>query len=142
MESTTPRHRQQEHLTKGDIVIIPSELVPNDDPKYDRRYLIAWEADVDIYAVCSITSKSHRPHRIALECRDCLHPGALTYDPCYIRPNMIYSLKRDDSWRKVGTVKEYKMLEVSKKIQSLTEQSPTEASKPKAFERPPKQRIR
>lgn len=130
----------REHLAKGDVVTIPSEQIDNDDTK-TRPYLILWEAETDTYTVCPITSKPNREHKIALECKD-FQSGALTYDPSYIRPNLPYTLRREESWRKVGTVREDKMKEVIEKVKALADQPRKPAPSDKAIQRPKKPRIR
>jgi mRNA-degrading endonuclease toxin of MazEF toxin-antitoxin module len=130
----------QEHLTKGDIVTIPAGQANSDDTK-TRPYLILWEAETDTYTLCPITSKPNREHKIALECRD-MQSGALTYDPSYIRPNLPVTLSRNESWRKIGAVKEEKMTEVAEKIKTLADQQRVSAPVSKALERPTRQRIR
>jgi len=135
--------QRQEHLTKGDVVIIPTKQVPNDDPKPNRRYLILWEAGCEKYAVCPITTKSHHQDSVALECRDFLNPRALTYDPSYARLNLVFTLERKDDWRKVGTLQEEKIAKLVERSKEILDRPRSEAPKPKALARPiPKPRIR
>lgn len=132
---------QREHLAKGDIVRMPAKQVNPDDPKEERMFLILWRAEVNTYTVCPITSSPYRKHKIALERRD-LRSGALTCNPSYMRPNMVSTMVRKDDWKKVGSILEEKMSEVSEVIKNLLDQEPEPAPVPKALERPARQRIR
>lgn len=121
-------------LTKGDIVTIPHEQVNSSDIK-NRPYLVLWEAEIETYTVCPITSKPDREHKVALECRD-LQSGALTYNPSYIRPNLPVTLQRQSNWRKIGAVQNDKMSEVADKVKALIDLPRSEATTSKALERP------
>lgn len=128
------RKQSRQHLTKGDIVSIPCEQVPNDDTKR-RKYLIVWEAETETFAVCPITSKPHREHKVPLECKD-LQSGDLIYSPSYIRPNFVYTLSRGDGWQKVGTVKEEILNKVTTSIKGFCDQLRKQEEKSKPFQRP------
>lgn len=142
MELGKSRTEQLEHLTKGDVVYIPTEQVPNEDPKPSRPYVVLWQAETNTYAVCPITKQSCREHKITLECRDFLGSGVLTYDPSYARPNFIYTLEQDETWEKIGTLTPQKMQEISNKIKEFADQPRVAAPQTKVFARPVKPRIR
>ncbi len=79
-------NQQLPHLTKGNIITISHNQIPNNDIK-DRPYLILWQVQDD-YAICSITSTSGRPYAIMLNATD-MKLGKMLYYPSYIRPNII-----------------------------------------------------
>lgn len=132
MEPGIAQTEHLKHLTKGDFVHIPAKQVPNQDTKL-RPYIILWEAETNTYAVCPVTSKPHREHKVALSCQDFLEGNVLTYDPSFARPNIIYTLKQKETWKKTGTLRPQRMEEIFNKIKELADQPRLEEPKPKAI---------
>lgn len=149
------------HIKKGDVVYVPFPLDevdtyeqnPNNDgalsneetalqirrgdprKKKDRPTVVLWQTQTDSFTVCAITSNSYREHKIELSGRD-LDSGKISYEPSYIRPDIITTVHRKFIRKKVGTLKSEKLKEVINKVKELLDAEPEEAPVAKAFKRP------
>jgi hypothetical protein len=137
-------NQQLPHLTKGNIITISHNQIPNNDIK-DRPYLILWQVQDD-YAICSITSTSGRPYAIMLNATD-MKLGKMLYYPSYIRPNIIYTVKFQTDWIPTNysprTVSDEILDKVISQIKLLVDLPKTQPSVSPQFQRPSKkERIR
>lgn len=135
------------HIKKGDIVYIPFPLDSKEnigieqsknfenDPRETKERLgfILWKTE-DSFVVCAITSKPHREHKIELRGKD-LSSGEISYDPSFIRPNIIQTIPKSFIRRRAGTVKPEKLKEVIDKVKEFLDLEPELETVPKALER-------
>jgi mRNA interferase MazF len=73
------------------------------------------ESDSNNVLLCPITSKPGRDREITLEDKD-LRIGKLNLSPCYIRPNIIATVDKNNIVRVIGHLKSEKSNEVIGKI--------------------------
>jgi mRNA interferase MazF len=106
--------RSLETLQQGSIV---SVLFPFSDASATKRrpaFLIA-PSDRNNFLFCPITSKSGRTDEIEITDLD-FQSGKLNISPCYIRPNIIATIHRDNIIRQIAVLKQDKIDEVIDRI--------------------------
>jgi len=121
------------NLAKGDVISVP---FPFSDASATKRRpaLVIAESDSNNIIVCPITSKPGRDYEIKLADQD-FKVGKLNLSPCYIRPNIIATVDKNNVIRHVGKLKEEKVNEVITAIIEILQNSPEPPPASKALER-------
>ena len=129
------------NLKRGDIVIADFPY-DNEEGSKDRRAVILGRSDASSFLLCMITKNSIASDAIPLGNSD-LSFGRLGYDPSYIRPKKIQTLRYElvDNKGKVGSLKEKILEKVMKSTMSAFTDEVSLTSTPRALERP-KKRVR
>jgi mRNA interferase MazF len=102
--------RSLETLKQGSIVVV---LFPFSDASATKKrpaFLIA-PSDRNNLIFCPITSKSGRTDEVEITDLD-FDTGKLNISPCYIRPNIIATINRDNIIRQIALLKQDKIDEV------------------------------
>ncbi len=113
--------RPLENLQQGSIV---SVLFPFSDASATKRrpaFLIA-QSDRQNLIFCPITSKFGRGDEVEITNLD-FQNGRLNISPCYIRPNIIATINRDNVIRQIALLKQNKIDEVIDQIIMIIQQS-------------------
>jgi mRNA interferase MazF len=106
--------RSLETLQQGAVV---SVLFPFSDASATKRrpaFLIA-PSDRHNFLFCPITSKSGRTNEIEITDLD-FQSGKLNISPCYVRPNIIATINRDNIIRQIALLNQDKIDEVIDRI--------------------------
>jgi mRNA interferase MazF len=106
--------RSLENLQQGSVV---SVLFPFSDASATKRrpaFLIA-PSDRNNFIFCPITSKSGRTDEIEITDLD-FQSGKLNISPCYIRPNIIATINRDNVIRQIAVLNQDKIDETIDRI--------------------------
>ncbi len=106
--------RSLETLQQGSVV---SVLFPFSDASATKKrpaFLIA-PSDRNNFIFCPITSKSGRTDEIEITDLD-FQSGKLNISPCYIRPNIIATIERDNIIRQIALLHQDKIDEVIARI--------------------------
>ena len=112
--------RPLENLKQGSIV---SVLFPFSDASATKRrpaFLIA-QSDRQNLIFCPITSKSGRGDEIEIKDLD-FQSGRLNINPCYVRPNIIATISRDNVIRQIALLKQDKVDETIDRIIMIIQQ--------------------
>ncbi|MDM9381126.1 type II toxin-antitoxin system PemK/MazF family toxin [Chlorogloeopsis sp. ULAP01] len=122
-----------EKLGKGDVVSVP---FPFSDVFTTKRRpaLVIAESDSNNIMVCPITSKAGRDYEIKLEDQN-FKVGKLNLSHCYIRPNIIATVEKNNIIRHIGKVKGEKTNEVMTVIIEILQKPPEPPPASKALER-------
>jgi mRNA interferase MazF len=102
-------------VEKGEVVVLP---FPFSDLKSEKRRpaLVISVPRRDEVILCQITKQTTRPeYEIPLTKKDFLH-GQLEADPCYIRPNHIFTADPKEIDYSVGKLKSEKVDEIIEAI--------------------------
>jgi mRNA interferase MazF len=113
--------RSLETLQQGSVV---SVLFPFSDASATKRrpaFLIA-PSDRHNFLFCPITSKSGRTAEIEITDLD-FQSGKLNISPCYIRPNIIATINRDNIIRQIAMLNQDKIDEVIDRIIVIVQRS-------------------
>ncbi|WP_309729813.1 type II toxin-antitoxin system PemK/MazF family toxin [Chamaesiphon sp. OTE_75_metabat_556] len=106
--------RSLENLQQGSVV---SVLFPVSDASAIKRrpaFLLA-PSDRHNFIFCPITSKSGRTDEIEITDLD-FQSGRLNISPCYIRPNVIATINRDNIIRQIALLNQSKIDEVVDRV--------------------------
>lgn len=112
--------RSLENLQQGSIV---SVLFPFSDASATKRrpaFLIA-QSDRQNLIFCPITSKSGRGDEIEVTDLD-FQSGKLNISPCYIRPNIIATINRNNVIRQIALLRQDKIDETIDRIIMIIQQ--------------------
>lgn len=112
--------RSLEALQQGSVV---SVLFPFSDASTTKRrpaFLIT-PSDRHNFIFCPITSKSGRTNEIEITDLD-FQSGKLNISPCYIRPNVIATINRDNIIRQIALLKPNKVDEIIARIIVILQQ--------------------
>ena len=129
--------RPVEYFTKGDVIVNNYPFSDGSNSKKRPALVVATFGNNII--VCVITSKSGREKEIKLEDEDFLI-GKLNLIS-YIHPDAIYTAKKSTVIRKLGSLKDGKINEVTTAIIEILQQAPSPpppASKALERGKPPK----
>jgi mRNA interferase MazF len=125
--------RSLDNFQQGSVV---SVLFPFSDASATKKrpaFLIA-SSDLNNFIFCPITSKSGRTDEIEITDLD-FQNGRLNLSPCYIRPNIIATINRDNIIRQVALLKQDKIDEVIDRIIAILNRPFDPPPEPKALER-------
>lgn len=124
---------ENRNISKGDVISIPFPFSDTSATKR-RPALIIAESDSNNIIVCPITSKPGRNYEIKLEDQD-FRVGKLSFSPCYIRPNIIATVDKNNVIKYIGKLKYEKINEVIAAIVEILQKPPLPPASPKAWER-------
>ncbi|MBD2568201.1 type II toxin-antitoxin system PemK/MazF family toxin [Anabaena lutea] len=122
-----------EHLIKGDVISVPFPFSDTSTTK-KRPALVITESDNNNIIICPITSKPGRDYEIKLEDQD-FRVGKLNLSPCYIRPNIIATVDKNNVIRYIGKLKDDKLHQVISTIIEIIEKPSSSPPVSKAWER-------
>jgi mRNA interferase MazF len=106
--------RSLEALQQGSVVSVWFPFSDASDTKKRPAFLIA-PSDFNNFIFCPITSKSGRTDEIEITNLD-FQSGKLNISPCYIRPNIIATIHRDNIIRQIALLDRDKIDEVIDRI--------------------------
>ena len=106
--------RSLETLQQGAVVSVLFPFSDASDTKRRPAFLIA-PSDRHNFLFCPITSKSGRADEIEITALD-FQIGQLNISPCYIRPNIIATINRDNIIRQIALLNQDKINEVIDRI--------------------------
>jgi mRNA interferase MazF len=102
--------RSLETFQQGAVVSVLFPFSDASDTKRRPAFLIA-PSDRHNFLFCPITSKSGRTNEIEITDLD-FQSGKLNISPCYIRPNIIATINRDNIIRQIALLNQEKIDEV------------------------------
>ena len=106
--------RSLETLQQGSVVSVFFPFSDASATKKRPAFLIA-PSDRNNFIFCPITSKSGRSKEIEITDLD-FEIGQLNISPCYIRPNIIATINRDNIIRQIALLNREKIDEVLDRI--------------------------
>lgn len=106
--------RSLETLQQGSVVSVLFPFSDASDTKRRPAFLIA-PSDRNNFIFCPITSQSGRIEEIMITDLD-FQSGKLNISPCYIRPNIIATIHRDNVIRQIAVLKQDKIDEIIDRI--------------------------
>lgn len=106
--------RSLETLQQGSVVSVLFPFSDASDTKRRPAFLIA-PSDRNNFIFCPITSKSGRTDELEIADLD-FQSGKLNISPCYIRPNVIATINRNNIIRQIALLNQDKIDETIDRI--------------------------
>ncbi|MEP0919429.1 type II toxin-antitoxin system PemK/MazF family toxin [Leptolyngbya sp. DQ-M1] len=123
---------------KGDVVCAPFPYQQDFEQEKLRPVLLLAPSDSGGFVCAYITSKSHRQNLIKIQVKDFKEGYIDSFNPSYVRPDIIYTAATSTIQKKYGTLKDEKVDEIVQSLVNLLLSPPTVAPVAPAFQRPPR----